>query len=247
MDSRRTATATSSPWLKDLGPPAAVEVTCFPHSGGAASAFRPLAGELAGDARVVAVQYPGRQERHLEPVITDLHELADHVADVLRQASAAGPRIFFGHSMGAIVAYETAQRLGPGSPHALLVSARPSPSRVPVTTRYLLPDDELAAHVDRLGGTAAGLLADSGMRELLLPAIRGDYQASETYRQRDDPPLGCQLIALAGDADPTASVADVSAWREHTTGPSRVVVLPGGHFYLYDHWRAVAQLIRSAA
>jgi surfactin synthase thioesterase subunit len=247
MDFAPRGTAASSPWLKELSQPAAAEVICFPHSGGAASTFRPLAAELAGDARVVAVQYPGRQERHAEPVITDLHELADQVTQALWQVPVTGPRIFLGHSMGAILAYETAQRLGPEGPHALFVSARPSPSRVPLTTRYLLPDDELVAHVALLGGTAARVLADSEMRELLLPVIRGDYQASETYRHRDAPPLSCQLIALAGDADPAASVADVSAWREHTTGPSRMVVLPGGHFYLYDHWRTVAQLIRSAS
>ncbi len=240
----------SSPWLKYPDQPGPVaddagQVVCFPHSGGAASAYRPLAVELAGRLRVVAVQYPGRQERHHEPVVTDLHELADRIADVLRPAPA--PRVFFGHSMGAILAYEVAQRLGDAGPVALLASARPAPSRVRLTTSYLLDDEALVDQVVTLGGTAAEVLADPDLRSLLLPVIRGDYQASETYRRRGDVPLGCPLVALVGDADPAASVDDVGAWRDHTTGPFRLETFPGGHFYLQDHWPAIADLVHLAA
>lgn len=240
-----------SPWLKHLDQPGAVadhtlQVVCFPHSGGAASVYRSLAVELAGHVQVVAVQYPGRQDRHDEPVITDLHELADRIAEVLRRTPAPVPRVLFGHSMGAILAYEVAQRLGDEGPVALIASARPAPSRVRLTTSYLLNDAALVDQVVMLGGTAAEVLEDPDMRSLLLPIIRGDYQASETYRRRGDAPLSCPLIALAGDADPAASIDDIRAWRAHTTGPFRLETFSGGHFYLLDHWPAIADLIRAA-
>ncbi|WP_412077685.1 thioesterase II family protein [Streptomyces xanthophaeus] len=248
-----------SPWLKYLNQPLTEpapepetdvrtpQLVCFPHSGGAASVYRPLGTELAGDAQVVAVQYPGRQDRHDEPVVTDLHELADRVAAALRAEPAEGPRIFFGHSMGAILAYEVAQRLGDQGPVALIASGRPAPSRVRLTTSYLLDDEALAQQVVWLGGTAAELLEHPEMRSLLLPLIRGDYRASETYRPRGDAPLNCALVALGGDVDPVALPDDLRAWSEHTTGPFRLEMLSGDHFYLQNHWPEVAGLVRSLA
>ncbi|MFD7337554.1 thioesterase II family protein [Streptomyces violascens] len=238
-----------SAWLKYLNPNLSgtaaqiQQVVCFPHSGGAASVYRPLASELAGDAEVVALQYPGRQDRHEEPVVTDLHELADRIAAEL--GARPVPRIFFGHSMGAILAYEVAQRLGDAGPVALVASGRPAPSRLRLTTSYLLDDAALAHQVVWLGGTAAELLEHPEMRSLLLPLIRGDYQASETYRPRGDGPLSCALVALGGDADPVAPLDDLRAWSGHTTGPFRLETFSGDHFYLQNHWPAVADLIRS--
>jgi surfactin synthase thioesterase subunit len=241
-----------SPWLKYLSPSddetsRTQQVVCFPHSGGPASVYRTLARELAGDAQVVALQYPGRQDRHHEPVVTDLHELADLVAAVLRATPVEVERVFFGHSMGAILAYEVAQRLGDEGPVTLIASGRPAPSRVRLTTSYLLDDTALADQVVRLGGTAAELLEHPEMRSLLLPVIRGDYQASETYRPRGDAPLRCALIALGGDADPVAELDDLRAWGDHTTGPFRLESLSGDHFYLQHHWPAIAKLVRSGA
>ncbi|WP_327253858.1 thioesterase II family protein [Streptomyces sp. NBC_01244] len=241
-----------SAWLKYLNPSGstpdrAPQLVCFPHSGGAASVYRPLARELEGDAQVVAVQYPGRQDRHEEPVITDLHQLADRTAEALRRNPVDVPRVFFGHSMGAILAYEVAQRLGDEGPQALIASGRPAPSRVRVTTSYLLDDTALADQVVRLGGTAAELLEHPEMRSLLLPLIRGDYQASETYRHRGDAPLSCTLVALGGDADPVATFDDLSAWSPHTVGRFRQETLTGDHFYLQHHWPEVADLVRSVA
>ncbi|MEU9378861.1 thioesterase domain-containing protein [Streptomyces sp. NPDC048255] len=98
-----------------------------------------------------------------------------------------------------------------------------------------------------LGGTAAELLEHPEMRSLLLPLIRGDYRASETYRPRGDAPLNCALVALGGDVDPVALPDDLRAWSEHTTGPFRLETLSGDHFYLQNHWPEVAGLVRSLA
>lgn len=246
-DSHDIGAPAPSAWFKHLGPqvPGAGRVICFPHSGGTASAFRPLGSELAGELQVVGVQYPGRQDRHDEALLLDLHELADHIAAELRPQ--AEPWVFLGHSMGAITAYEVAQRLGPDGPTALLASGRPAPSALRVTTNHLLDDEELAEQVIRLGGTAAAVFEHAEMRSLLLPVIRGDYRASETYRPREDRPLRCTVIALGGAQDPATSSADLRAWSAHTTGAFRVETYPGGHFFIHDHWPAIAGLVRSVA
>ncbi|MGW7383057.1 thioesterase II family protein [Streptomyces sp. NPDC054794] len=238
----------TSPWLRRLGPPldAGAELICFPHAGGSAVAHRPLAAVLAGRVAVTGVQYPGRQDRIAEPVVTDLHALADAVAQQLAAADAGIPRVFFGHSMGAIVAYETALRLGDAGPVHLIAAGRPAPSRIRDTHAHLLSDDALLEQVVELGGTEVELLDHPELRELVLPVIRGDYRASETYRQREGQGLGCPVTVLVGDADPLTPLADARAWAPHTMGPCRVRVLPGDHFFVSGHWGTVADVARQA-
>ncbi|MGW7362025.1 thioesterase II family protein [Streptomyces sp. NPDC054841] len=240
-------------WIRHLGPPAVTtgthtELVCFPHAGGSAGAHRPLAAALAGQAEVIGVQYPGRQDRLAEPVITDLHLLADAIADRLA-ARGAGQgterrRVFFGHSMGAIVAYEVARRLGEDGPCALFVSGRPAPSRIRRTTAHQLDDDALLGQVVSLGGSDKELLGHPELRALVLPVVRGDYRASETYRHRGGPPLACPVTVFTGDADPLTPIADARAWAAHTTGPFRLRILEGGHFFVDAHWSAVARTVQ---
>lgn len=236
----------STPWLKNFTPDAdreAALLLCFPHSGGAASVFRPLAEVIAGRLCVVGVQYPGRQERFQEAVVTDLHDLASQIAAVLRKSLLPQPVIFLGHSMGALVAYEVAQRLHNGVPAALVVSGCPAPSSTPSRSNHKLEDSALIERLIALGGTEAAVLSHPSMRALLLPMIRGDYQASETYRPTDAAPLTCPLIALAGDGDPAVDAADMRAWERHTTGPSHMEILTGDHFFVFGHWAYIADII----
>lgn len=252
MTARSIFVPESSRWFKSLTPPgleqsARARLICFPHSGGTAYSFRPLGALLGGDVRTIGVQYPGRQDRYDEPVMANLHELADEVCSELSSTSHDIPFIFFGHSMGAILAYEVACRLPDHNIVELIASGRPAPSRVRMTTVYRLSDADLADHVMSLGGTAVGLLSNAEMRALLLPVIRGDYQASETYRPRAGDTVKCPLIALSGDADPTTTPSDIRAWSDHTRSRFCLESFPGGHFFLFDHWPKLAELIRSAA
>ncbi|WP_405630459.1 alpha/beta fold hydrolase [Streptomyces sp. NBC_00016] len=238
-------------WLRRLDAPAGtavpdLQLVCFPHAGGSAGFYRPLAAELADHAEVLGVQYPGRQDRYAEPVVTDVHRLADQVAEVLGQGAGDRPRALLGHSLGAVVAYEVAARLGDSAPVALIVSGRPAPSRIRRTTAHQLPEDALAEQVMSLGGMDSELLDHPELRSLLLPLIRGDYQASETYRFGGGPALHCPVVAFTGDDDPLTPVADARVWAEHTTGAFRLHVLSGGHFFLNDHWAAVARTVRSS-
>lgn len=237
-------------WLRTLrpaGPGATARLVCFAHAGGAAGYWQPLADALPGRVEVLAVQYPGRQDRHREPAVEDLHALAARVADVLRDSvgGAEAPWAFLGHSMGASVAYETAALLGGAGPRVLFVSGRRAPSRPRRTAESFRDDRALLDKVRGLGGTAARLLDDADVQELILPALRADYRAVAAYTGTPGAPLSCPVVALTGDSDSEASLADVSAWRQHTTGPFDLRVFPGGHFFLADHWAAVAQLVAS--
>ncbi|TXS34638.1 thioesterase II family protein [Streptomyces sp. OR43] len=236
-------------WLRryhDTDAPA--ELICFPHAGGSAGYWHALSAALPA-LSVRAVQYPGRQDRYREPAVPDLHRLADLIAEALGDGPPpAGPRIFLGHSMGASLAHEVALRLAGApdrGPAALLVSGRRAPSRTVAGAERLDTDAALLAKVRSLGGTVPAVLDDPDLLDLVLPALRGDYAALAAYVPSTGAVLACPVVALTGDSDPEAPIADVRAWRDHTTGPFELRVFPGGHFFLGDHLPAVADLAAS--
>lgn len=231
-------------WIRRYHPGSAAAVTlvCLPHAGGSASFFYPVSAALAGSVDVVAVQYPGRQDRHGEPQVDSIAGLAAAVAE---QVLALGDRpvALFGHSMGALVGYETAvllERAGRPVTH-LFASGRRAPSRTRPEAIHRLGDDELIAHVQRLDDNTgvADALADPDVRSMALPALRADYRAVETYPATAGPPLRSPVTVFTGDDDPVVSADEAAAWDGHTLGGFACVTFPGRHFFLATHRAAV--------
>jgi surfactin synthase thioesterase subunit len=234
-------------WIRRYEPAqeGAVRLVCLPHAGGSASFFLPVARALAPAVDVLAVQYPGRQDRHAEKCVSDVRELAGHVFDVLKSWTD-GPLALFGHSMGASVAFELAllleRELGV-SPVVLFASGRRAPSRHREETVHLRDDEGLVAEMKRLSGTDARVLGNEDLLRMVLPAIRSDYRAAETYRYQPGPKLKCAVTALVGDADPKVSVDEARAWTDHTEGAFELHTFTGGHFYLVDELAAVLTVL----
>jgi surfactin synthase thioesterase subunit len=185
---------------------------------------------------VLAIQYPGRQDRRHEPAVDNIPDLADQVFGALRHLEDR-PLALFGHSMGAVLGYEVALRArdaGRPSPVHLFASGRRAPSRYRDERAHQGSDAEMVSELRTLSGTDAAMLADPEMLEMILPALRSDYRAAETYRHAPDRKLDCPITVFTGDSDPRVSIDEARAWEEHTTGPTDLHVLPGGHFFLID-------------
>lgn len=244
-----TGTPTDA-WLRRFAVPATDaadgQVVCFPHAGGSAAYYHPMARALAPAVELLAVQYPGRQDRRHEPCldrITDLAgAVAGHLAERLRE-----PAVLFGHSMGALVSFEVARALEERGVRlrALVVSGRRAPSRTRDENVHRLDDDGIVAELARLSGTGSAVLSDPEIMRAALPAIRADYRAVETYRPDGMPRVGCPLLVLTGTEDPQVTVDEARDWERHTTGPCEVRPFPGGHFFLERHASAIIDLVRS--
>ncbi|NNH73590.1 thioesterase [Nocardia uniformis] len=239
-------------WLRRLSAASegdAHTLICFPHAGGSAISFGPLARTLGPQFLVLGVQYPGRQDRRHEPLLGSVADLVEGVLPELRELipQTAGYSLF-GHSMGAAVAFETCRRLeqDQATPTStLFVSGRISPARTGSSSVHLYSDQELIRHLVDFGGTPAALLEDPEFRSIILSVTRSDYRAIETYACSLDASVECPLVALVGDSDPATSRTDLRAWKMHTTGPFTETSFPGGHFYIDANSRGVAELIRA--
>ncbi len=223
-------------------------LVCFPHAGGSASYYFPMSQALAPQVEVIAVQYPGRQDRRQEAFIDNLPTLADQIFDALAPLTGS-PLAFFGHSMGATLSFEVASRFerqAGTSPQWVFVSGRRAPSRYRTGDVHLRTDAGLLAELRVAGGTQSSVLDDPELVAMVLPAIRNDYRAIENYRHIPGPPLSCPVTVLVGDCDPQTTIEDAVAWREHSTGEFDLRVFPGGHFYLETYHAEVKDTILAA-
>jgi medium-chain acyl-[acyl-carrier-protein] hydrolase len=221
---------------------------CFPPGGGDVSSFLGWQRAVGDRIAVVPAALPGRGRRIAEPLVPSITDVADRLLQpALRRAP--GAVALFGHSMGALIAFELAHRLAAaGRPPALLVvSGSPAPESHPYASRtHKLSDEDFVESVRTLGGMPDGLLDAPEMRELLLPILRSDYAAAEMYRCPQRPVLDVPVLILGGDSDPLVNCTELDLWREVTRGPTEVRVFGGGHFFVVDRLDDVLAEVRIA-
>lgn len=228
-------------------PNAPLRLFCFPHAGGAASAFAGWADALPG-VEVVAVQPPGREGRLAEPPFDRLEPLVEAAHAALTPLWDR-PFAFFGHSTGALVAYELIRRLrrdGRPRPLHLVASGRWAPHlQDPEPPVHALPREELIAALRRYDGTPEEVLDHREIMDLLLPLLRADFAIGDTYVHRAEPPVEVPITAVAGEEDPRVTADSLAAWGEHTRAPFAAHRMPGGHFYLFAERARLLRLLTS--
>ncbi|PKV84114.1 thioesterase II family protein [Streptomyces sp. TLI_146] len=224
-----------SPWLMRGGqrPDARLALYCLPHAGGGASAYRDWARNLPAWIDVIAVQLPGRENRIREPLGIDLDAMAKAV-----EADHQGlPYALFGHSNGALLAFELAHRLGAtgAGPVHLSVSGSPPPAlAAPRAAVSRFDDAGLVDWMVEQGGVSEQLLAMPDLLELVIPAVRCDLSWLEAYRPAARGALGCPISAFAGETDQRVPGDVLTGWSKETTAGFSARRYPGGHFYLID-------------
>ncbi|MFE2358432.1 thioesterase II family protein [Streptomyces parvulus] len=237
-----------STWFRTFHPrpEARIALVCLPYAGGAASAFYSLSERLPAQIEALAAQYPGRQDRIREPYLTTVPDLARGAFEELGARVADRPFALFGHSMGGAVAFELARLLerdGPCAPLALFVSGRRAPSIAGDRGIRFRDDAGIIAELRELEGTDSRVLEEPELLRLVLPTVRADYAAAETYHRGAEVVVDSPVVALAGDRDPHVRLDEAAAWRGHTTGAFDLRVFPGGHFFLADHEPEIAALV----
>ncbi|MFF7802685.1 thioesterase II family protein [Streptomyces olivaceus] len=228
-------------------PPTTVpRLFCFPSAGASAAAYAPWRTLVPQDVTVCPVQPPGRAERFREAPYDRCGPLVAHLASALSE-QFTGTYALYGHSMGALVAFELAReirRTGATPPVHLFVSGRAAP-QLPDVRRPLrdLPAEELIGEVAGMGGTPEAVLRERELMELLLPLLRADLSVNETYRYGPQPPLDIPLTVFGGHRDPRADRTELPAWEDLTRGPFRTRMFPGGHFFINDWSQEILKMM----
>ncbi|MEU5980029.1 alpha/beta fold hydrolase [Streptomyces sp. NPDC047315] len=237
---------------QEAAPDTAARLFCLPHAGAGASAYRGWQAMVGPDVEVVPVQLPGRESRFAEPLVTSASAIAQGLAEPLAERAAGKPFALFGHSMGALLAYELTHELVlAGCPPVHLVVSGCTAPHLPSLTGdevvHRLPNAQLVQHIEALEGTAGEVLDQPELLELLLPVVRADYELCETYQFVDRLPLPVPVTALRGTEDPDTPGPKLRAWDELTTAPFQAIAFSGGHFYLKAHLDGVTEIARAAA
>jgi surfactin synthase thioesterase subunit len=237
----------ASVWLERRfpAPSARVRMYCFPFAGGSAAFYYEWGPALAPWIEVVPVQLPGRGRLANLPHALDIREISVAVADAVA-FDAGAPAVLFGHSMGAILAFEVACRLEESlvPVRHLVVTGRPAPHiRSPEVPVSGLDRDGLVQVLRDYGATPEQVLADDELLDLTLPTVRADFRMIERYSYLPVAPLNCPLTAVGGSADPGVPAEAIRAWGRHTTGPFDAHILPGGHFFPLETGPALRTLL----
>ena len=236
-------------WFTNFQRPtdAPLRLFCFPYAGGGANIYREWA-RLLDNVEVVAAQLPGRERRIMEPPIDGMPDLT---ANLVRSIEPLldKPFFLFGHSMGALIAYELASQLqqrGAPTPRHVFLSAYRSPDRASRNKQlHMLSDTEFMAELRRYGGTPDELLRNPEARELFLPMLRADFKLHETHIFHPRPPLRCPITTLAGTYDRIVSAAEMGGWMEKTACSCSQTTIEGDHFFLHESRSKVLLLLQS--
>jgi medium-chain acyl-[acyl-carrier-protein] hydrolase len=227
----------TSPWftLPRDNPRARLRLFCFPYAGGNASLFRTWQNNLPDTVEVCPVHLPGRGPRLLDPPFRRLSSMVEALTPALHP-HLEKPFVFFGHSMGAMIAFETARHLrriyGVEPVHLFISGSDPPQLARNGPPTYDLPEDEFIRELERLNGTPREVLEQSELLELIMDQLRADFEVVQTYAYQSEPPLSCGISVFGGLDDYETNRERLARWREQSTGFFSISMLPGDHFFL---------------
>lgn len=228
-----------SPWLSVVpaqGNPRA-RLFCLPCAGGGTAIYYPWRDLLLDGVELIRIQLPGRETRLREESLTRMRPLIEAISEELAPLLDL-PFFFFGHSMGALIAFELSQELRKryrAVPTHLFVSGRRAPQIPdPDPPAYLLSDREFIDYLIQYDGIPKLVMESKELMNLFLPILRADFELLDHYQYKDKALLDCPITAFGGLSDPKIAHGDIRAWRSQTSGTFESNFLAGGHFFIND-------------
>ena len=238
----------TSPWFSVLPSrdPARCRLYCFPYAGAGHTVYQHWQQHIAPDIELALIKLPGRGARYGEPMPTILDALIAALVASLSESPAL-PFAFFGHSMGALLAFESSRLLARQQqqlPMAMFVSgcnAPHQPRHKPLLSD--LPAAEFAASIQAMNGIPAEISQDPELLDFFLPIIHADFKLCEAYRYQPQTALDLPIIVMGGAQDPRVPITQLATWQLETTLPLAQWVYSGDHFYLFRHEAALVDRI----
>ncbi len=224
-------------------------LVCFPYAGASAQIFYLWPAYFAPKLGIYLVHLPGRGKRSHEKPFTRLSLLVDAIVQNMPAELLECPFALYGHSLGALLSFEivrAVRRRYGIEPVQLFLSGRSAPHVVESEApTFSLPHHDFIARLRELNGTPKEVLEDPELTELFLPLLRADFELVDTYQYRPEQCLSCPITVYGGLEDKEASVADLHAWKEHTSAEFNVRLFPGDHFFIHASSTHFLEVLRS--
>lgn len=210
-------------------------LVCFPYAGGGASAYYRWPELILPDLELIRITLPGHEHRIREPLVKNIGEIIEKVSDELRFITEE-PYAMFGHSMGAIIAFETCREFRRKKlplPDHLFAAGYRAP-QLPDTDNPIthLPNHEFLEKVCAYGGMPQGILNNKELLDIFVPILKADYQIIESYQYAAEPPLNCSITTFGGIADQKVSSRQIVEWEKQTKKEFKSRFFDGGHFFI---------------
>jgi surfactin synthase thioesterase subunit len=221
---------------------------CFPFAGSSASVFRSWVDELPEEVEVLAIQLPGRENRLRERCMSDMGEVVEKL-EIEIDSCLDLPFVFFGHSLGSLIAYELLRRLETGGQHRaelLFASGGPAPHTCRALAEPLrLTQDQVLLDLRRISQAHSSLLDDREVLALMLPMLQADFELYANYRYRDTTPLQSPIVAIRGATDSYITRESQLEWKRHTARRFLFHTIPGPHLFMVDSPAALIALVNA--
>lgn len=235
MPSVKTEVKTGKWWLRShCAVTNPIRLFCFPYAGGGPAVFSGWPALLGRDYEVCSFSLPGRGARMQESYLGSLEEILQNAYENI-QPLLDVPFMFFGHSMGALIAFELTRQLHRKRnqlPRVLFISGARAPQTIWKNKTFDLPKDEFLEEVYRLNGIPEELIQEKGFVDMFLPALRADFRICQTYSFSAGDVLPVPIHIFGGVDDPDVSKEDLQGWADHTTCGSSLMMIPGDHFFI---------------
>lgn len=213
---------------------ASLRLICFPYAGAGIPVFRAWPAALPDAIELRVAQLPGRGTRLREDRFEQMPPLVEALCRALYPL-ADRPLAFFGHSLGALVAFELVRKLRCDGvfPVHLFVSGNIAPQLPdPAPPIHQLPEDGFLRELKNLNGMPQVLLDSKELLEIMLPVVRSDFTLLETYQYKPEEPLDCPITAFGGAQDPRTTRNGLEGWRLQTAKSFDLIMMQGDHFFL---------------
>ena len=239
-----------SDWFVTFKPKhnASMRLFCFHYGGAGVSIFRSWANDVIDYAEVIAIQLPGREERYNEPLLKNIQSVVEELSLNFNEYTSK-PFIFFGHSLGALIAFEFARELrrkGMPQPMHLIVSGTKAPHIIhekPPIHSFL--DEKFIRELKKYNGIPHSIIENKELISIFLPAIRSDFCIYETYEHKNECPLSYPITALGGLSDDTFDRKNLIEWKDQTGHSFKHCFLAGNHFFIKDSYKEVIAIVNS--
>lgn len=228
-----------------------IKLFCLPYAGGSAMMYNRWGKYLDPGIKLMPVELAGRGRRIDDAFYCNRQQAVDDVFRLIEPQTDTSPYAIFGHSLGAMIAYEVVQKirlLGLPAPQHSFFSGQGAPHVIPPEKKiyHLMNEASFKKELIELGGTPPEFFEYPEMLDVFLPLLRNDFMLAETDNYTNEPcPLDGNITIFMGKDD-SFNAEECDGWKRHTKRLCSTHYFEGGHFFLHDSAEQMVKLINHA-